>query len=168
MIPVVSIIGHSNSGKTTLISQLLPALVARGLHVGTVKHSPHLDRLDARGSDTAAHFDAGSQRVLLRGETGSALFWRHGLADLSADIDRLFADCDLVIVEGAKHGPFPKIEVFRRVGDMTREPLAGEIDVSAVVTAERVALPDGLPLFKPTEIERIADAVEVLTFEGEI
>jgi molybdopterin-guanine dinucleotide biosynthesis protein B len=166
VVPTVSIVGHSGSGKTTLIAQLVPALVARGLLVGTVKHAPHLDRLDAPGSDTAMHFESGSTRVLLRGEGGSALFWRHGLSPLEQDIGRLFADCDLVLVEGGKRESFPKLEVFRRAGDPTREPLAGEIDVAAVVTDERVALPDDLPVLRTTEMERIADIVEALAFEG--
>jgi molybdopterin-guanine dinucleotide biosynthesis protein B len=166
VVPTVSIIGHSRSGKTTLVARLLPILAARGFHVGTVKHAPHLDRVDAPASDSAVHFGAGSHRALLRGEHSSALFWRHGPAALADEIDRLFSDCDLVLVEGDKGGPFPKIEVFRRAGELARQPLAGEIDVDAVVTDERVPLPDDLPVFRTHELERIADEVEALAFSA--
>jgi len=162
----VSIVGHSGSGKTALIARLVPILSARGFRVGTVKHAPHLERIDAAGSDSASHFAAGSSLVLLRGHLSSALFWRHGLQSLSEEIDRHFADLDLVLVEGAKSESFPRIEVFRRGGDPTRQPLAGEIDIDAVVTDERVALPDGLPVFRSSQLERIADEIETLAFSS--
>jgi molybdopterin-guanine dinucleotide biosynthesis protein B len=164
MIPVVAIVGHHDSGKTSLIADLLPVLVARGLHVGTVKNAPHLANLDAPRSDSARHFEAGASRVLLRGASASALFWTHADATLSADIDRLFNGCDLVLVEGGKTGAHPGIEVFRRGQELAREPLAGEIDVAGVITDEHVALPDGLPVFSPRDLERIADFVEQLAF----
>jgi len=163
VIPIVSIVGHHDSGKTRLITQLIPILVARGLRVGTVKHAPHLERIDVPGSDSAVHLKSGATRVLLRAEETSALFWPHH-EKLATDIDRLFAGCDLVLVEGDKRGPFPKIEVFRRGLEVAREPLAGEVDVAGVVTEERVALPDGVEVFSPHEGERIADFIETMAF----
>ena len=165
MIPVVVIVGHHDSGKTSVIANLLPVLVARGLHVGTVKNAPHLANLDAPRSDSARHFEAGASRVLLRGANTSALFWTHDDAPLSAEIDRLFTGCDLVLVEGGKASAYPRVEVFHRGQELTREPLAGEIDVAGVITDERVTLPDGLPVFPPRALERIADFVEQLAFE---
>ncbi len=166
MIPVVSIIGHHNSGKTGLIVQILSTLVARGLRVGTVKHAPHLEQPDAPGSDSAAHLSAGATRVLLRGRRSSALFWVHGESALDGEIGRLLVDCDLILIEGGKETAYPKIEVFRRGSDPTRQPLAGEIDVAAVVTDDRVALPDGLQVLSARDVERIADLVERLAFDG--
>ena len=163
MIPVVSIIGHHDSGKTRLIAQLIPILVARGLLVGTVKHAPHLEKIDAPGSDSALHFKSGATRVLLRTQGTSALFWSHH-EELATEIDPLFASCDLVLVEGYKRGPYPKIEVFRRGTEIARQPLAGEIDVAGVVTEDRVALPDGVEVFSPYEGERIADFIETVAF----
>ncbi|MGB2982997.1 MAG: molybdopterin-guanine dinucleotide biosynthesis protein B [Candidatus Bipolaricaulia bacterium] len=165
MIPAVSLIGHHDSGKTQLIADLLPILVARGLRVATVKNSPHIANLDTPGSDSARHFAAGASRVLLRGEGVSALFWPHGDASLVDEIDRLFTDVDLVLVEGGKLSPYPKIEIFRRGSDLNREPLAGEIDVAAVITDDRVALPDRLDVFATRELEKIADFVEALAFD---
>ncbi|MFC2078302.1 molybdopterin-guanine dinucleotide biosynthesis protein B [Candidatus Bipolaricaulota bacterium] len=164
MIPAVAIIGRHDSGKTLLIADLIPALVSRGLHVGTVKHSPHLDDLDAPGSDSGRHFAAGAKHVLLRGAHTSAFFWRHDPGPLSAEIDRLFPDCDLVLVEGGKGVPYPKIEVFRLGNDLTEEPLAGEIDVACVVTDDRIALPDGVAVLPTHDLDAIADRVEALAF----
>jgi len=164
MQPIVSIIGHHNSGKTRLITRVLPVLTARGLRVATAKHSPHLETIDAPGADSAQHLAAGADRVLLRGERSSALFWRHGASSLTLEVERLLGDADLVLVEGGKSLSFPKIEVFRRGSELTREPLAGEIDVAAVVTDERVPLPDEIYVFSTRDLGEISDLIEVLAF----
>jgi len=75
-------------------------------------------------------------------------------------IERLFAGYDLVLVEGYKHGPFPKIEVYRRL-DTRADPLAGEVDVIAVVTKEKVALPDG-QMRSPTLSKRSSCSSEMV------
>lgn len=163
MIPAVAVIGHHDSGKTRVVVALVQRLVELGYRVGTVKHSPDLSEIDVPGADSARHREAGAARTLLCGETTSALFFASGETDdLARDLDSLFVGCDLVLVEGYKHGPWPKIEVFRRGRDLRREPLAGEIDVLAVVTDEHVALPDGVRRFGSREIERLTDFVEAL------
>ncbi len=161
MIPAVAFIGHHESGKTRVVVAVIRRLVELGYRVGTVKHSPDLPEIDVPGTDSARHREAGAARTLLRGETTSALFFEPGETDdLVRDLDALFAGCDVVLIEGYKHGPWPKIEVFRRGRDLRREPLAGEIDVLAVVTDEHVALPDGVRRFGSREIERLTDFVE--------
>ena len=164
MIPAISIVGHHDSGKTRLITRVLPILVSRGLRVGTVKLSPHLEELDAPDSDSALHLKSGADRVLLRGESESALFWRHSDESILAEIQRRFQGCDLVLVEGGKHGPLPKIEVFRRAGDVRREPLAGQIDVQAFISNDRVAVSDDLERFSMYELDEIADVIEAIAF----
>lgn len=164
MIPIVSIVGHHDSGKTRMIARLLPMLVERGFRVGTVKDAPHLESIDAPGTDSYEHKEAGAARVLLRGETTTGLFWSHGDETLSEQIERHFQDCDLVLVEGFKHGPFPKIEVFRRGRDLHREPLAGEIDIAAVISSDHVALPDGVEQLSPRRPDEIAQFIEDLLF----
>ena len=162
MLGIVAIIGHHNSGKTRLIANLIPVLASRGLRVGTIKHAPHLDPIDATGSDTALHLEAGAARVLLWGEQAFAEFAPIATSRLATEIRRRFADCDLVLVEGTKRGPFPKVEVYRRQRDLPTQPLAGEIDVSAVITADSVALPDDVVQLKPGALEDIADLIEEL------
>ena len=164
MIPILSIVGHHDSGKTRLVATLIPLLIERGYRVGTVKHAPHLEHVDEAETDSATHLEAGAARVLLHGERASALFWRRQSELSSAEIDQTFFDCDLVLVEGMKAGPFPKIEVFRRGRDLRREPLAGELDVCAVVTSDHVALPDGVVLLSPRRTDAIVDFIESLLF----
>ena len=166
MIPAVSIVGHHDSGKTRIISRVLPMLVERGFRVGTVKDSPHLEAIDKPGTDSDTHKEAGAARVLLRGETMTGLYWSHDEETLPEQIDRHFQDCDLVLVEGFKHGPFPKIEVFRLGRDLRREPLAGEIDIAAVISSDHVALPDGVVQLSPRRPDEIAQFIEDLLFGG--
>jgi molybdopterin-guanine dinucleotide biosynthesis protein B len=161
MRPVVSIIGHHDSGKTRLLTQLIPLFAERGYRVGAVKHAPHLSEIDAVDSDSRHQRSAGAERVLLLGETAAALFWNRDPDDDPREtIDRLFPDCDIVLVEGWKHGPFPKIEVYRRSPEIPREPLAGEIDVVAVVTDAPVALPDGVPVLSPRQPTALVEFIE--------
>ena len=164
MIPTVSIVGHHDSGKTRIISRVLPMLIERGYRVGTVKDSPHLEAIDKPGTDSDVHKEAGATRVLLRGETMTGLYWSHEEETLPEQIDRHFQDCDLVLVEGFKHGPFPKIEVFRLGRDLRREPLAGEFDIAGVISSDHVALPDGVVQLSPRRPDEIAQFIEDLLF----
>ena len=161
MIPVVSFIGHQASGKTTLLTALIPVLLERGYRVGTVKHAPHQERFDCPEKDSARHRDAGAEKTLVVGKAGCALFWTPlSGRPLEATIEEAFRGFDVVLVEGFKHGPFPKVEVYRSSGRGHAEPLAGRIDVSAVITDGRVALPDGVEVLSPRSLEDIADFLE--------
>jgi|AntAceMinimDraft_8_1070364.scaffolds.fasta_scaffold00353_3 molybdopterin-guanine dinucleotide biosynthesis protein B len=160
MTQVVSFIGHHNSGKTTLLAQVITIFLERGFRVGAVKHAPHLDDMDSPDTDSAILREAGAEQTLLISDDTCALFW-----DPDPDkpierlIERLFAGYDLVLVEGYKHGPFPKIEVYRHL-DTRADPLAGEVDVIAVITKDKVALPDGVSVLSPKRPDEIADFLE--------
>lgn len=112
---VFGITGWSGSGKTTLLVRLIPALVARGLTVSTVKHAHHGFDVDRPGKDSYEHRRAGATEVLI----GSANRWAlmHELrGDAEPPLALLLghmAPCDLVLVEGFKEGAFPKLEVWR-------------------------------------------------------
>ena len=161
MIPVVSFIGHHNAGKTRLLTRLVETLSERGIRVGAVKHAPHLEMADPPGTDSQQLREAGAHRMLLLGSDSAVLTWpQPSIEELGLEIQRLFSGCDIVLVEGLKHGPFPKVEVFRRTGRVAQEPLAGEIDVIAVVSDAAIALPDGTASFSPRDPEGIADFLE--------
>ncbi|MBU1049830.1 molybdopterin-guanine dinucleotide biosynthesis protein B [Candidatus Bipolaricaulota bacterium] len=161
MIPVVSFIGHHNAGKTQLLTRLVETLTERGLKVGTVKHAPHLTVSDSPGSDSQLLRQSGAHRMLLLDSYSAVMTWpQSSIGDLEVELQKLFSDCDIVLIEGLKHGPFPKIEVFRRTNQVTQEPLAGDIDVIAVVSDSAIALPDGTPTFSPRNRAAIADYLE--------
>ncbi|MDR3763430.1 MAG: molybdopterin-guanine dinucleotide biosynthesis protein B [Acidobacteriota bacterium] len=107
--PVLTICGYSGAGKTTLIEQLIPALIARGLQVAVVKHDAHGFKVDKPGKDSDRFFQAGAT-VMLRGP-GEQFERRGAHAELSlqAALARLSQDHDILLVEGHKGTPFEKI-----------------------------------------------------------
>ncbi len=116
--PAVCIVGRKNSGKTTLAVALLAELRRRGLRVASIKHGHHAFETDQPGRDSWRHFNEGeAEATIMAGEGKIALVMR---MDGDPDPARLVRDFyagrgyDLVLIEGYKAGPFPKIEVFRR------------------------------------------------------
>ncbi len=115
MPPIVSIVGRSDSGKTTFLEKLIPALKTRGLRVAVVKHDSHGFEMDRPGKDTWRLRQAGADAVMISAPHQMALI-RGGL-DREATLDELAAlvsgQVDLVLTEGYKSGDKPKIEVSR-------------------------------------------------------
>ncbi|HZZ93945.1 MAG TPA: molybdopterin-guanine dinucleotide biosynthesis protein B [Usitatibacter sp.] len=113
---VIGIAGFSGSGKTTLIEKVIPLLVSEGLRVSLIKHAHHEFDLDQPGKDSYRHRLAGCTEVLVSSGTRWALMHElRGAPEppLQEQLRR-FSPCDVVIVEGYKSEPIPKIEVHRR------------------------------------------------------
>lgn len=111
---VLGVTGSSGSGKTTLLVALLPELVAAGLTVSTIKHAHEGFDIDRPGKDSYRHREAGACEVLLAGPERWALLHEEcgPPADLAALLARL-SPVDLVLVEGFRHDPIDKLEVYR-------------------------------------------------------
>ncbi|MEM9198548.1 MAG: molybdopterin-guanine dinucleotide biosynthesis protein B [Pseudomonadota bacterium] len=112
---VWGIAGWKNAGKTTLVERLLVTLTASGLRVSTVKHTHHAVDLDRPGKDSFRHRSAGAQEVIVAsGARWALLHELRGAAEPPLrDLLARLAPVDLVLVEGYKHAPHPKIEVWR-------------------------------------------------------
>lgn len=117
MPPIISIVGRKNSGKTTLVVRVVAELTRRGVRVATVKHGHHAMQIDEPGRDSWRHMhEGGAEAVLLVSGARVALIECHAAEpDPEALIRRFYAGrgYDLILVEGYKHGPFPKIEIHR-------------------------------------------------------
>lgn len=144
--------GFSGAGKTTLIEQLLPLLVARGLRLASIKHAHHDVDIDQPGKDSYRHRQAGSSEVLLVSGRRWALVHELGdgpdaepAPDFAAQL-ALLSPCDLVLVEGYKALPIPKLEVHRAANG---KPLLAADDPHIVAIATDVPLDEvacrGLP-----------------------
>ena len=137
---------YSGNGKTTLIENLIPLLVARGLKVSVVKHAHHDFDVDRPGKDSHRHRQAGAGEVLVSSAARWALMRElrgqaePGLSDL---LQRL-SPCDLVLVEGFKKADMPKIEVHRAAAGT---PLLHPEDPCIVALATDARVTTGLPVF---------------------
>lgn len=146
--------GYSGSGKTTLIEKLIPLLTASGLRVSLIKHAHHTFDVDTPGKDSYRHRHAGCTEVLVTSSRRWVLMHElRGAAepDLNEQLMHL-SPCDLVLVEGFKHDPIPKIEVYRaHVG----EPLLHPHDANIVAVASDAPLDTKLPqldLNQPSQV----------------
>ena len=155
---VFGIAGYSGSGKTTLLEKLIPQFTARGLRVSVIKHAHHGFDIDRPGKDSYRHREAGASEVLLSCNDRWALMHeRRDGSDVTLDelLARL-APCDLVLVEGFKQEPIPKLEVYRP--EIGKPPLFPErSDIVAV--ASDVALATSLPRLALDDVAGIADFV---------
>jgi len=150
--------GWSGSGKTTLIEKLIPRFAARGLKVSLIKHAHHTFDVDQPGKDSYRHRHAGATEVLVTSSRRWVLMHElRGAQEPSFD-DQLkhLAPCDLLIVEGFKHAPIPKLEVWRAV---TGEGMLHPQDPHIVAVASDAAVETKLPLLDLDDDAAIADFI---------
>jgi molybdopterin-guanine dinucleotide biosynthesis protein B len=136
--------GWSGSGKTTLIEQVIALLEARGLVVSLIKHAHHEFEIDYPAKDSHRHRHAGCREVLVTSANRWALVHElRGGPELSlAEALRRLSPCDLVLVEGFKHEPIPKIEIYRRA---VGKPALHPDDPHVVAVASDAPLATPLP-----------------------
>ena len=157
---LIGFAGWSGAGKTTLLARLIPALVARGLTVSTIKHAHHNFDIDKPGKDSHTHRLAGASEVLVASATRWALM--HELRGApEPDLPELLthvSPVDIVLVEGFKRDHHPKIEIHRaEVG----KPFLHPDDPHILAIASDTALANApLPVLNLDDIEAIADAVQ--------
>jgi len=114
MIPILSVVGKSNVGKTTLVEKLLQELKARNYRVATVKHDVHGFNIDIPGKDTWRHGEAGADVVIISSPTKMAMIKKVDKEMTLDEIAGAIEGVDLIMTEGYKRGNKPKIEVFRQ------------------------------------------------------
>ena len=158
MPPVLALIGRPNSGKTTLIEKLIPALVEKGVRVGTIKHHHGEIQMDTPGKDTWRHKKAGASVVLLSSPSGIGLVQDSAGDTPVEDIVSLyFQGVDLVIAEGYKWSTLPKIEVYRST--LYDKPMQ-EPGETLIAMVSDVEIRPGLPWFKPEDVFSLADFIQ--------
>lgn len=155
---VFGIAGYSGSGKTTLLEKLIPVLTTRGLKVSVIKHAHHGFDIDRPGKDSYRHREAGASEVLLACNDRWALMHERRTeaeTTLSELLGRL-SPCDLVLIDGFKQEPVPKLEVYRP--ENGKPPLFPERN-DIVAVASDAALETALPVLPLNDMNAIADFV---------
>jgi molybdopterin-guanine dinucleotide biosynthesis adapter protein len=159
--PVVGIAGWKKSGKTTLTVRLVEEFTRRGLRVATVKHAHHNFNVDEGETDSARHRRAGAGQVAIVSSKRWALMTELGDAPQPdfAEVIAKLAPCDLIIVEGYKTAPIPKIEA-RRTAAFSKVPLAANDPHVFAIAADHAVLDAGaLPVFRLDDISALADLI---------
>jgi len=154
---IIGLAGWSGSGKTTLLARLIPALIARGKTVSTLKHAHHEFDLDQPGKDSYVHRASGASEVLISSAKRWALMseLRGEPEPRLRDLLKHLSSVDLVLVEGYKREKFPKIEIYRKE---TGKPLMQGGDDWIVAIASDHPLPQAtVPVVDLNDIEKIAD-----------
>jgi molybdopterin-guanine dinucleotide biosynthesis protein B len=113
-IPMISVVGKSDTGKTTLLEKLVAELKRRGYRVATVKHDTHGFDIDRPGKDSWRHARAGSDVVIISGPNRLALIEKREQEITLNEIADRVTNVDIILTEGYKRGDRPKIEVSRR------------------------------------------------------
>jgi molybdopterin-guanine dinucleotide biosynthesis protein B len=158
--PVFGVIGWKNSGKTTLMERLLEEFTRRGLSVSAIKHAHHSFDVDHPGRDSYKFREAGARQVALVSPKRWALM--HELRDEEKpDFDEILAHigpCDLVLVEGYKGGPHPKIEA-RSTRSLTQDALSDDDPQIVAIACDTKTDTGPLPGFDVNDIGGIADFI---------
>lgn len=149
---VVAVSGVKNSGKTRLIVNLLPELIRRGLRVATVKHDGHRFEADRPDTDSFRHLEAGA--------LGTAVFdgEKYQLVRRAKVDERFlitqFPEADLILLEGFKDSPWPKIEIVRAA--VSAHPVCHPSARLALVTDCAINTP-GCSVFALDDMTGLAD-----------
>ena len=157
--PIVTVVGYSDAGKTTIIEKLVPELKRRGYRVGTVKHAAHGFAVDREGKDSWRHQKAGADIVAVAGPDKIAMVINTPDETLQT-LRRMMTEVDLIVAEGFKSALMPKLEVLRQA--VHANPLFLEDpDLFALVTDVAVPAPaaNGLSMFGLDDIPALADLI---------
>jgi molybdopterin-guanine dinucleotide biosynthesis protein B len=164
MIPIVSIVGKSDSGKTTIIEKLVPELCRRGYRVATVKHDVHGFEVDREGKDSWRHKKAGAHTVVISSPMKVAVIRDvdHD-AELNEIRDRYIRDVDLILSEGFKRNRQPKIEVSRR--EKHRDLLCTKEDNLLAIASDQ-PFEIGVPCLDINDASGLVDLIEENILKG--
>ncbi|TWH76783.1 molybdopterin-guanine dinucleotide biosynthesis protein B [Azomonas agilis] len=159
-LPLLGIVAYSGTGKTTLIEALLPMLSAQGIRTAVIKHAHHDVDVDTPGKDTHRFRMAGAMPVVLATAKRFAVMME--TPDQMDDLDLpllldyvLISKPDLVLIEGFKHWPLPKLELHRP--ELGR-PIQAWNDpwIKAVASSEVISVPSGVEVLPLNDVMTIA------------
>ena len=168
-IPILGFVAASGTGKTTLLTQLIPILKKNGLRIGLIKHSHHNFEIDQEGKDSFRLRKAGASPVMLVSRYRRALITEFSqkndprLADQLKQFNQ--SELDLILVEGFKAEQFPKIEVYRA---SLEKPLLypDDPDIIAIATDSALETPAYLKQLELNRPEMIAVFIQTYVMKN--
>lgn len=153
--PIYSFAAFSNTGKTTFLEKLIPLLKGRGLRVAVIKDDAHHIQMDKEGKDTWRFARAGADVVAVTSTEKCAVIEQRSLT-VEQMLRRIY-DVDLVLTEGYKYGPFPKIGIYRSTSG---NPMTGD-------PASFLAIVSDVPLETDTPVFPLDDPAPLAAFLAE-
>ena len=164
MLPVICIVGASNTGKTTFLEKLIPELRGRGYRVGVVKHDAHSFEMDQEGKDTWRLRKAGGHTIAISSpEKVAVIRQTSGEMGLEEIAGRFFWDEDILLTEGFKRSRFPKVEIFRTA--VEPKPICAPQDNLICLVSDDPVEVD-VPLFRFADVVQVADLIEERFLKG--
>ena len=159
---IITIVGKSNSGKTTLVEKLVSGLTRKGYRIGTAKSSHCGFEIDKEGKDSRRHRQAGSVATLMITRDQTVMV-RDDHRKPKDKMTSFLGDTDLIIAEGFKGQDLPKIEIFRKAGPhatplFMENPEQYSMQLKAVVTDADITAP--VPVFGLEAISELIDFIE--------
>ncbi len=153
---VISVVGNSESGKTTLIEKLIFELTQRGLRIGVIKHTHHGFDVDQKGKDSWRHKKAGAKTVIASAPGQIMMLKEDRNSESISALEKYFDGLDLVITEGFKKKNRPKIEIFRE--EIHNSPVC-KADKYLVAFVSDSEMDLDVPRFKTNAIREISDFI---------
>lgn len=155
-VPIITFAARSGTGKTSFLEQVIPILKQRGIRLALIKHDAHRFEMDKPGKDTWRFTQAGADIVCIANQEKFAMLEQtQGGLSLREVVERL-PQADLILTEGYKKNPVPKIEVHR--AELGRPLLSSPEELIAVVTDE--PLNAGVPEFPLNDPVPCAEFIE--------
>ena len=162
MIPLVSFVGYSNSGKTTLLTKIIGELKNRGYRLAVIKHDSHDFNIDHPGKDTWKHRQAGADIVCIASAHKVALIQTLVKPPTLDELIQGISNVDLILTEGFKQEEQPQIEVHRQGAEWIG------LNKNRIALVADQQIYTGVPYFKLDDVEKIADFLENIMYLSKI
>lgn len=157
VIPIISVVGKSDVGKTTFLVKLIGELKHRGYKVAVIKHNVHNFEIDHPGKDTYRHAEAGADAVVIASSHKLAMVKKlEGELSIQDIITMIGPGYDVILTEGYKRGPFPKIEISRK--ELGAELICSANELIGIVTETSFTI--DCPHFALDDAAGVADLIE--------
>ena len=161
--PILGFVAYSGTGKTTLLTRLIPLLKAQGIRIGVIKHAHHRFDIDKPGKDSYELRKAGAEQMLIASQQRWALMVETPSQQGDPELNELLSQLDpskldLILVEGFKHEAYPKIELHRpSLGKKLLFPQ--DESIIAIATDDTKAIATGLPLLDINRPEQLVEFI---------